>query len=260
MDMFFSNDAFYPIAKYQQEQINDREIHYSKWKKRRNPSSHPPIFDRLVTFIHPLKNTIGPSQAKTTRQQSFQRFGNHGMCLQNVTMVEGVPAAECFRVEDRWNIEGDVSSDSDSNDSSVKMRVSFQAVFTKRTMFKSIIQKNIRQESKTWAKGYVHFVHQALAEDRRKDADAPPLPPLSACPIDEANQQGTPSSDSSRDGRNYKAMSTLDLILRASAVLILLGLAFQIYGLQQTVMSLQNQMLLTQKQNNELLVAMQKML
>jgi hypothetical protein len=45
------------------------------------------------------------------------------------------------------------------------MTVTFRIEFTKTTMFKPIIQKNIRQETKNWFQGYVKMLHQVLAQE-----------------------------------------------------------------------------------------------
>ncbi len=160
MDMFLSNDATFPIFRYQQESILDKNVLYSKWKKR--SEIYPPSFDRDISFVHPLNNSVGPTQAKTNRQQSFKRFGTLGATLENVTIVNGVPGADCFRVEDRWSIES-------LSESSVQLTVTFQIVFSKRTMFKPIIQKNVKIETKKWFQGYAKFLRHALHEDDKKD-------------------------------------------------------------------------------------------
>lgn len=160
MDMFLSNHATFPISRYQQEVILDKDVSYSKWKKQHD--IYPPIFDRDIIFVHPLNNTVGPSQAKTNRHQSFQRFGALGATLQNITIVNGVPGADCFRVEDRWTVES-------LRENTIQLTVTFQIVFTKRTMFKPIIQKNVTAETKKWFYGYAKFLRQALQEDDKKE-------------------------------------------------------------------------------------------
>jgi hypothetical protein len=247
MELFFANEASYAIEKYQREVIGDKDIQFSKWKKR--PSSHPPSFDRVVNFIHPLKNSVGPSQAKTTRQQHFRRFGNYGMSLQNSTVVEGIPAADCFRVEDRWTIERV------SGEESLKMAVSFRIVFMKRTMFKPIIQKNIRQETKNWFRGYASMLQRALTDDGKKGvASTEPLP---STPVESDAVETT--TNALTEG-SLKSVSHLELMVKAGTIFLVLVLILQAFSMQRSLWSLQNQMNQMQSQNEELVEAMKQLL
>jgi hypothetical protein len=227
--------------------IGDKGIQFSKWKKR--PSTHPPSFDRVVNFIHPLKNAVGPSQAKTTRQQHFQRFGNYGMSLQNSTIVEGIPAADCFRVEDRWTIERV------SGEKSLKMAVSFRIIFMKRTMFKPIIQKNIRQETKNWFRGYASMVQRALTDDGNKGVAI--TEPLPSTPTETDAIETT--ANVLIEG-SLKSVSYLELTAKAGTILFVLVLILQAFSMQRSLWSLQNQMNQMQSQNEEIVEALKELL
>ena len=94
MNKFLSDDAPFPISKYQREHIKDREVSYSPWQELRldaDQPTHPPTFRRDIAFVHPLNNAVGPSEAKTFRQQKYQRFGAHGICVQNTTKIPCAP-------------------------------------------------------------------------------------------------------------------------------------------------------------------------
>ena len=135
-------------------------------------ATHQMARSRKIQFVHPLKNAMGPSKANTTRKQRIHRYGNLGMCWENETTIEGIPAADCFRIEDRWVFEPcspRADGEGDSNlsatpSSQIKLSVTFRIVFFKRTMLRSLIQKNVRQENRSWVQGYVSMVEKTLAE------------------------------------------------------------------------------------------------
>jgi hypothetical protein len=255
MDMFVSNDASFHIARYQKESIQDKNLSYSKWKKRQAtdaaPSVFPPIFDRDISFVHPLNNSVGPSQAKTTRQQRFQRFGALGATLQNITVVQGVPGAECFRVEDRWIVEN-------IGDSSVRLSVYFQIVFSKRTMFKPIIQKNVKTETKKWFQGYAKFLKHALQEDDKKDGRSAPPSPIAS------DTETEPILDEQGDGDDSKSLRPLvsppTFLLGMGLVLVLCLIVLQLFHLQQSVQILQDQLISIREENKELQATMKQMI
>lgn len=232
MDMFFSNDAIFSISRYQEEVILDKEVNYSKWKKR--PDIYPPIFDRDINFVHPLNNSVGPSQAKTNRRQSFQRFGALGATLQNVTIVNGVPSADCFRVEDRWSVES-------IGESSVHLRVTFRIVFTKRTMFKPIIQKNVKAETKKWFHGYAKFLRQALQEDYKKEG----LPP--------SDSEIEPLEESLEGSKQEPTLSLRATPMEVSLFIVFFALILQIFLLQRSVASLNSELILIRSEQQGLL-------
>ena len=119
-----------------------------------------------------MKNSIGPSRAKTTRRQALRIIPRRGIVLENVTIVEGIPAADCFRVQDQWivelpNNEIAVATTPDEGTKSLpkpclQFSVSFQIHFLKRTMLKPLIQKTIRQEAKQWYQSYVKMIQDSL--------------------------------------------------------------------------------------------------
>jgi hypothetical protein len=172
VELFFADDAPYSLAKYQTEHIGDKEVEFGPWRETGPPgpaSAAPTVsWERSINYLHPLNNSVGPSQAKTTRQQRLARFGECGIILDNTTLVEGIPMADCFKVIDHWIVESDVDRDGGNEAaescSSLTITVTFQIVFTKRTMFKSLIQKNIKSETKKWFRGYVEMLQRTLQE------------------------------------------------------------------------------------------------
>jgi hypothetical protein len=164
-NFFFADEASHPIEKYQREAIGDEQIHVSQWSPTISTTTTTTTAKsaRNIDFWHPLKNALGPSKAKTLRQQTIRRFGNYGIILENTTMVKGVPAADCFRVHDRWVVEAARDATATATDTGgLTMTVTFRIEFTKMTMFKPVIQKNIRHETKKWFQGYVKMLNQVL--------------------------------------------------------------------------------------------------
>jgi len=249
MDMFLSNDASFQISRYQKEQIMDKQISYSKWKKRQNADRFPPIFDRDVNFIHPLNNTVGPSQAKTNRRQCFQRFGTLGATLQNTTVVQGVPGADCFQVVDRWIIQS-------SGDSSVDLSVYFQISFSKFTMFKSLIQKNVKAETKKWYHEYSRFLRRALQEDDKKEEVNAPSPLVSS---DSETENISEEEETKPTSWKDLALPTTSPTLLAVVVVLCL-LALQIMHLQRATSSMQEKLVALQQQNMELATLMKELI
>lgn len=237
MDMFFSNDATFSISRYQEEVILDKEVNYSKWKKR--PEVYPPIFDRDINFVHPLNNSVGPSQAKTNRRQSFQRFGALGATLQNVTIVNGVPSADCFRVEDRWSVES-------IGESSVHLRVTFRIVFTKRTMFKPIIQKNVKAETKKWFHGYAKYLRQALQDDKKEG-----LPP--------SDSEIEPLEDSLEGAKREPSLPLPATSMEIGLFIVVLALVLQIFLLQRSVSTLNSELFLIRSEQQGLVLLLNEL-
>jgi hypothetical protein len=230
MDLFFSNEASFPISKYQKEVIKDRDLSYTKWTK--NANTFPPIFNRDISFIHPLNNSLGPSEAKTNRQQRFQRFGTLGVTLQNITNIQGVPGADCFKVEDRWVVEA-------LSDNSVRFSVYFQITFFKRTMIKPLIQKNIKAETKKWFQGYVTFIKRALHKEYdRKDSSPLPI---------------TTSEDDLDDTVEKRGTWFMDVTPTSILVVLVVAvLMAQLFYLQRAVVDLQDQLALMRRDTLEL--------
>eukprot|EP00934_Nitzschia_sp_Nitz4_P001090 Nitzschia sp. Nitz4//scaffold43_size134323//78333//80146//NITZ4_003307-RA/size134323-augustus-gene-0.223-mRNA-1//1//CDS//3329551972//1090//frame0 len=240
LHIFVSNEASFPIARYQQEVIHDREISYTKWQSEQQVAVYPPMFHREVHFIHPLNNSVGPSQAKTQRKQQLQRFGTLGAVLQNQTTVHGVPGADCFRMEDRWIIER-------VSDTTIHLSVTFQIVFFKRTLFKPVIQKNTRSETKKWFKNYTKFVLRALAEEEG-GAKVLPHPETHETDNDTIEEKTTEvlPVNSSNGSLGWTLFGFVSLLL-------LLVILYQLMVMQQALLDVQQQLQVVMQQNHQLM-------
>jgi hypothetical protein len=245
--LFIADQAPYSIAKYQREKIGDQNITVSKW----NVTS--PCHIRNISFLHPLKNSIGPTKAKTTREQKFQRFGSHGMTLGNSTVVEGIPAADCFRIEDVWIIQRDPTSSC-----RLVLTVSFRMVFTKRTMLKSLIQRNIRQETKNWFKGYTTMLQQVLASSQKSSIGGVP-PPAPQAPSDDTNV----AQEIAELDLPIEAAIPWDLDLvalgKVGLAFLLVLLCLQVWWMRQALLSVQSDMKQVRLQNQQLVLAIREL-
>ena len=208
-DLFFSDDAFFSLARYQLEHVGDRDVSFHPWRRKQknncdekktdsvnhnlnnNNETEIPELEREIRYIHPIGGSmIGPSEAETFRVQSLKRYRNHGAILKNTTTVgKGIPMGDCFRVEDMWVIEKDPS------ESLLTISVSFNVVFVKRTMFKGMIQKNTLSETRDWFKGYSTMLQTALESPQHQElVKKRQLYACSIVPEEIANATTSPSS------------------------------------------------------------------
>ena len=184
-DLFFSDDATFSLANYQIEEVGDRDVQFDPWRRKTKKKTNEgyndddadddgiPELEREIRYIHPINSGIGPSEAETFRHQSLKRYGRYGAILQNVTTVgKAVPMGDCFRVEDKWIIEQKQEQQqhqgSHQQENFLTLSVFFRTVFVKRTMFKSIIQKNAISETKKWFQGYSAMIQKALSSEEHQ--------------------------------------------------------------------------------------------
>jgi hypothetical protein len=247
-DLFFADQAPHPIEKYQREAIGDEQIHVSQW----SPTISTTITKhaRTIDFWHPLNNSLGPSKAKTLRQQTIRRFGNYGIILENTTVVQGVPAADCFRVHDRWVVEAAEGATAGG----LTMTVTFRIEFTKTTMFKPIIKKNIRQETKNWFQGYVKMLHQVLA---REGSFASPTG--AAAVLEPTTLQSPPriQKEPLDTGNNLLEATPIswNLLAKVGLGFALIYLLLQVIWMRNALSLLQNETEQFWSQNEQLLLA-----
>lgn len=151
---FWADNAVHSVEYYQREYVKDQDIKLTGWDLGSDG-----YFRRSLQFRHPIQNSLGlgPSSADTTRQQKLRQYTGLGITLENRTQVSGIPAADSFYVQDHWVVEA-------HGENQVKLTVRYDTRFTKRSMFKSIITKSIRKETKEWMAGYADMVQTVLAQ------------------------------------------------------------------------------------------------
>lgn len=167
-ETFLADDAPFSLLRYQKDHVKDRDLQATKWStvtsgNLRNVNSSNTVMTRTLCFSHPIKNTIGvgPSEARTTRKQTLERFDNRGILLENITIVEGIPAADTFRLTDQWLIE---TLDGCAGVDQIKLSSSFEVKFIKRSLLRGIIEKSVRKETGDWWTGYKRMLQTALTE------------------------------------------------------------------------------------------------
>lgn len=144
-DRFLADDAPHSLASYQENVIGDTQVKATNWILADND-----CMTRTISFCHPIGNNfgIGPSSTMATRKQILHRYGDFGLSLATTTNVIGIPASDAFHVADQWLVE-QISSD----------QICFTAlhgiIFTKRTVFKRLIETSTTSEIQKWYKGYI---------------------------------------------------------------------------------------------------------
>ena len=144
---FLADKAPYGWDVFQRTVIGDRDVQLTPWHPQSNQQ-------RTLSFVHPLQSWGGPSEAKTRRQQTLKRH-NKGMVLESRTTVEGIPGADAFAVYDRWHVKV-VATDQ------IALSSRFEVRFTKRSLFKGLIQKSVKTETKASMRKYAEFVRNKV--------------------------------------------------------------------------------------------------
>ena len=176
MDTFFqyfwADHAQHSLEYYQREYVKDQDVQLTGWDLGSDG-----FFRRTLQFRHPIQNSLGlgPSAADTTRQQKLRTYAGLGITLENKTLVAGIPAADSFYIQDHWVLEA-------VGENQVRLTVRYDTRFIKRSMFKSIISKSIRKETKEWMAGYLDMVQSVLAEKASHVANPVAAPPHVAAP------------------------------------------------------------------------------
>lgn len=164
-DLFLSDGATCSFTHFQKDVIADKDVTITDWKiVDEGARSTNKEYTRTLSFTHPIRSSIGPSEAHTERQQVLKRFSSHGMILMNSTRVSGIPAADCFRAEDFWIIEAE-------GNETILVSARFAPRFHRRTMLKSIIERSIKRETTEWFRLYFDMVRTALEEGSRSPPD-----------------------------------------------------------------------------------------
>ena len=150
MSKFVANGASHSIAKYL-ESRGDSSLRATNWEEAATespPQEQPAVATakplpqrRVIHYKHPVNAPLAPPQAGARKEQNLTRYGDYGLCLETRTIVDDVPMADCFHVDDRIRVQ-----QRQTNGKSVSVVMEFEITFIKSTMFKSIIEKTTRSE------------------------------------------------------------------------------------------------------------------
>ncbi|KAL3897038.1 MAG: hypothetical protein SGARI_007014 [Bacillariaceae sp.] len=106
MSTFVENDAEYSLQKFM-ENNGDQDIQVSEWKEGDGGHSKT----RIIEYTHPVDAPMAPPMARARKEQSFRRFGDHGLVFETKTYVSDVPMTDCFYVADLVRVETKQSED-----------------------------------------------------------------------------------------------------------------------------------------------------
>lgn len=155
-ELFLSDDAPNSIKMYQTKFIGDTNVNVDEWRNADTNNVESESLERDLTYLHKILGASAkipgmPAAAETFQNQTWKRYGNFGAVMKTTTKVgNSVPMGDCFHVVNEWLIEQKIINNVPCIALSVKIRL----VFTKRTMFQSMITKNVLAETKRWFDGY----------------------------------------------------------------------------------------------------------
>ena len=149
-----ADDAPWSIPRFQRDVMGDSEIECSNWAL--DEDGDQSLMSRTISFCHPIKSNLGLGQfsALARREQRLRQFGTYGMSLDTSSFVKGVPASECFHVDDRWILE--------QRGSVVFLTVKYQTRFTGRTILKRLISQSTKSEVLDWYKCYCKMLTEVI--------------------------------------------------------------------------------------------------
>jgi len=99
-----ADDASNSLAKFMRD-IGELNVDTSPWDLPRASAASESL-SRTIHYTHPVNAPMAPPTAKARKQQILHKFGNAGLCVETCTIVEEVPMADCFVVEDRLWVHG----------------------------------------------------------------------------------------------------------------------------------------------------------
>lgn len=154
--LFLADGAPYALDWYQEKYVGDRDIELTGW----DVDADEQILKRSMSFTHPINNVLGPAQARTARHQRLKRFEDFGILVENTTViVDNIPSADAFYVHDHWVIQG-----SELDPQSVTLSTRFAARFTKRALFRGLIEKSVAKETTKWFQGYAEMLQSKIQQ------------------------------------------------------------------------------------------------
>lgn len=141
-----ADDAPWSIPRFQRDIIGDSEIECSDWAI--DETGDQSLMRRTISFRHPINLDFGLGKftALARREQRLRQFGTYGISLETSSFVKGVPASECFHVDDRWFLE--------QRGGVVLFTVKYETRFSGRTILKRLISQSTESEVLDWYKCY----------------------------------------------------------------------------------------------------------
>ena len=123
-----ADNAEHSFEKFMRD-IGELDVRTSRWE-RPSASKASESTSRTIQYTHPVNAPMAPPTAKARKQQVLHKFGDAGLCVETCTVVEEVPMADCFVVEDRVWVHG-----AKDGSEGCSVTVTFQIRFVKSTFF-----------------------------------------------------------------------------------------------------------------------------
>ncbi len=101
-----ADDADASLEKFMRD-IGEMDVNATPWDSTPSSSATSDcLASRTISYTHPVNAPMAPPTAKARKQQVVHKFGDAGLCVETCTIVEEVPMADCFVVEDRVWVHG----------------------------------------------------------------------------------------------------------------------------------------------------------
>jgi hypothetical protein len=149
--MFIDDSAKYAIPDYMEE-TGDADINVSKWQTSEDGVSK----SRVIEYTHPVNAPMAPPMARAKKEQTYRKYGEHGLALETKTFVSDVPMTDCFYVADILRVE--------ASGNKVTITMQFDIRFVKTTMFKLIIARTTKKEFESFIHKLAAFMSKSLGE------------------------------------------------------------------------------------------------
>ena len=174
-DLFVSDTAKYSVPALMKES-GDEDIQCSAWKMDDDGVTK----SRIIEYTHPVHAPMAPPMARARKEQSYRRYGEHGIVLETKTYVSDVPMTDCFYVADIVRVE------TNGNKDSVSMSMHFDIRFVKSTMFRSIITRTTKGEFEKFMQRLANFMTEQLSGGEVTPISILKKPEVAVAPISPA--------------------------------------------------------------------------
>lgn len=139
------------------ESEGDTDLKITPWKPSEQDGKL--VRKRVIRYVHPINAPMAPPEAKARKEQTYQRFGDHGFTVETKTFVVGVPMTDCFFVKDRLIVAAAPAK------GKILLSMEFELEFVKSTMFRGVITKTTTSQVTTFCQQMKDFMAESLGEE-----------------------------------------------------------------------------------------------
>eukprot|EP00192_Tetraselmis_astigmatica_P003622 CAMPEP_0117669946 /NCGR_PEP_ID=MMETSP0804-20121206/12440_1 /TAXON_ID=1074897 /ORGANISM="Tetraselmis astigmatica, Strain CCMP880" /LENGTH=573 /DNA_ID=CAMNT_0005478111 /DNA_START=405 /DNA_END=2126 /DNA_ORIENTATION=- len=130
----------------------DRDIKVTDWV------CHPTLGRvRNVTFVSPVKSAFGPPETRCFQSQRYNIFAGNHLRMETSQIMEDIPYGDHFTVETCWDV-------AELGPASCQLRVLICVLFSRKTFFRSTIEKATLAEATAGFRAWVAKARQALSD------------------------------------------------------------------------------------------------